>query len=42
MKIEKGEIMDTNQFNMLLQTISIGLVGKIINETGLDEKLGVR
>ena len=29
--------METNQFNLVLQTISTGLVGKIISETGLDE-----
>lgn len=29
--------MDTNQFNLVLQTISAGLTEKIITETGLDE-----
>jgi hypothetical protein len=29
--------VETNQFELVLQTISIGLVGKIIAETGLDE-----
>ncbi|NJD01486.1 MAG: hypothetical protein FIA99_02530 [Ruminiclostridium sp.] len=29
--------METNQFNLVLQTISTGLVGKIISETGFDE-----
>lgn len=29
--------METNQFNLVLQTISTGLVAKIIVETGLEE-----
>ena len=29
--------METNQFEIVLQTISTGLVGKIIAETGLNE-----
>jgi hypothetical protein len=29
--------MDTKMFEMVLQTVSTGLVEKIINETGLDE-----
>jgi len=29
--------MEVNQFEMVLQTISTGLVGKIIAETGLEE-----
>jgi len=29
--------MEANNFELILQTISIGLVGKIIKETGLDE-----
>ncbi len=29
--------METNQFEMVLQTVSTGLVAKIIAETGLDE-----
>jgi hypothetical protein len=29
--------METNQFEMVLQTISSGLAAKIIAETGLDE-----
>lgn len=29
--------METNQFNLVLQTISTGLVAKIIAETGFDE-----
>jgi hypothetical protein len=29
--------METNQFELVLQTISAGLVGKIITETGIDE-----
>jgi len=29
--------MEANKFGLILQTISIGLVGKIITETGLDE-----
>lgn len=29
--------MEMNQFNLVLQTISTGLVGKIIFETGFDE-----
>jgi len=33
--------METNQFNLVLQTISTGLVGKIISETGLDEDIAM-
>jgi hypothetical protein len=29
--------MESNQFNLVLQTISTGLVEKIISETGFDE-----
>lgn len=30
-------MMENNQFELVLQTISTGLVAKIITETGLDE-----
>ena len=33
--------METNQFELVLQTISTGLVGKIIAETGLDEDIAI-
>lgn len=33
--------METNQFNLVLQTISTGLLGKIITETGLDEDIAM-
>lgn len=29
--------METKQFELVLQTVSIGLVAKIISDTGLDE-----
>jgi hypothetical protein len=33
--------MDTKIFEMVLQTVSTGLVEKIINETGLDEDAAI-
>ncbi len=33
--------METNQFNLVLQTISTGLVAKIIAETGFDEDIAM-
>jgi len=33
--------MEPNQFELVLQTISIGLVAKIIAETGFDEDMAI-
>jgi hypothetical protein len=33
--------VETNQFNLVLQTISTGLVAKIIAETGFDEDIAM-
>jgi len=33
--------MERNKFEMVLQTISTGLVGKIISETGVDEDIAM-
>jgi len=34
-------MMESNQFEQVLQTISMGLVAKIITETGLDEDIAM-